>query len=237
MPSYSRRHQLTNSLIYHIYNRSNGRLPIFRSEKDHYHWMGLIKEYMLAFKAKVYHWVLMSNHYHLLVEILIPEDLSPLMAGLNRAYTHYYHATYGTTGFLWQGRFKSQPVEKERYLIACGRYIERNPVRAGIVLKASEYPYSSARFYCCGQPDGITTENPVFSEFGYDYATRQETYSKFLGAFNPGEEQLFKNLEHPLGSREFIDRLLKIHGRYLPRRKGGIPKRFVAQHIESAKIS
>ena len=166
----------------------------------------------------------MSNHYHLLLELDIPENLSLMMAGLNRAYTHYYHATYHTAGYLWQGRFKSQPVEKESYLIACGRYIERNPVRAGIVLEAYEYPYSSAGFYCTGKPDGITTDDPAFSGFGKDTLKRQDSYTEFLRKFNSEEERLFEDLENPLGSQEFIRRLLKINGRYVARRKGGIPK-------------
>lgn len=167
----------------------------------------------------------MPNHYHLLLELDIPENLSAMMAGLNRAYTHYYHTTYHTAGYLWQGRFKSQPVEKECYLIACGRYIECNPVHAGIVLEAYEYQYSSAPFYCAGKPDGITTEDPAFCEFGEDAIKKQNSYNEFLRKFDLEEERSFKNLEYPLGSQEFIRRLLKINGRYVPRRKEGIPKR------------
>ena len=228
MPSYARRHQLGRTLIYHIFNRSNARLEIFHSEQDYRHCIKLIREYSDSFSAKVYHWVLMPNHYHLLLEIDIPEELSAMMAGLNRAYTHYYHATYHSAGFLWQGRFKSQPVEKESYLIACGRYIERNPVRAGIVSEAAEYSYSSARFYCKGEPDGITIEDPTFCEFGKDDIKRRSWYIEFLRDFNSEEEKFFGNFEHPLGSQEFIHRLLKINGRYVPRRKGGIPKTLVA---------
>jgi putative transposase len=227
MPSYARRHQLNRSLTYHIYSRGNLRLEIFHSEQDFHHYLRLIKEYSYSFGVKIYHWVLMPNHYHLLLELDVPENLSIMMAGLNRAYTHYYHATYHTAGYLWQGRFKSQPVEKERYLIACGRYIERNPVRAGMVLEAYEYPYSSARFYCTGQSDGITTEDPAFCEFGRDIMEKQNSYKEFLRKFDSEEEKFFEDLEKPLGSQEFIRRLLRINGRYMPRRKGGIPKTLV----------
>ncbi len=228
MPSYARRHQLKQSLIYHVFNRGNAKLEIFHSEQDYLHYLKLIREYSGSFSAKIYHWALMPNHYHLLLEINVPEDLSAMMAGLNHAYTHYYHATYNTAGFLWQGRFKSQPVEKERYIVACGRYIERNPARAGIVLKAFEYPYSSARFYCKGKPDEITTEDPFFCEFGTDCIRRQIAYSEFLRKFDSGEEKCFENLERPLGSQEFIHKLVRMDGRYVPRRKGGVPKTLVA---------
>lgn len=224
MPSYARRHQLSRSLIYHVYSRGNLRLEIFHSQQDYCHYLKLISEYSHSFGVKIYHWVLMLNHYHLLLELEAPESLSVMMAGLSRAYTHYYHATYHTAGYLWQGRFKSRPVEKELYLIACGRYIERNPVRAGIVLDAYEYPYSSAQFYCTGKPDGITTEDPAFCEFGEDVITRQNSYSEFLRKFDSEEERSFENFEYPLGSREFVQRLLKINGRYMPRRRGGVSK-------------
>ncbi len=84
--------------------------------------------------------------------------------------------------------------------------------------------YSSAGFYCQGNPDGITTEDPAFCEFGEEVAKRRNSYVEFLKKFEADEDELFKNFEHPLGSREFIRRLLKINGRYIPRRKGGIPK-------------
>ncbi len=227
MPNYARKHRLERSLIYHIYNRGNLRLEIFHSEQDYCHYLKIIREYSKTFQVKVYHWVLMPNHYHFLIELDMPEKLSVMMTGLNRAYTHYYHATYHTAGYLWQGRFKSKPIEKDNYLIACGRYIERNPVSAGIVLEAQEYVYSSARFYCTGKPDGITIVDPAFYEFGPDEILRQNSYIKFLKKFDSEEEGIFESFEKPLGSREFIRKLLKINGRYAPRRKGGVLKTLV----------
>lgn len=220
MPSSARRHQLTQSLVYHVFNRSNARLPIFHSESDFKHFISLLKDYSSSFKLKIYHWVIMDNHYHLLLEIEEPESISSCMAGLARAYTHYYHKAYQTSGFLWQGRFKLQPVQKERYLIACGRYIERNPVRAGVVQEVALYPYSSAEFYCLGKADEITVEDPTYRDFGCDTIMRQTKYKEFLRTFNEEEEKLFRNLEHPQGDMEFKRRLIKEHGRYMPQRKG-----------------
>jgi len=227
MPSYARKHQLGSSLIYHIFNRSNARVSIFSKEEDFAYFVNLLKEYMLRFQLKIYHWVVMSNHYHLLLEIEIPENISAFMAGLNRAYTHYYHKTYQTSGLLWQGRFKSQPVQKELYLLACGRYIERNPVRSGLVLEAVDYPYSSARFYCLGKPDGITAQDPAFIEFGSDQRQRQQGYTEFLRNFDLAEEKIFANLESPLGDKEFISRLIHKDGHYIPRRQGRLAERIV----------
>lgn len=228
MPSYARKHQLNNSLLYHIFNRSNSKSPIFDSPEGYQHFIKLLIKYGERFNLKIYHWVIMQTHYHLLLEIDEPEHISKLMAGLNRAYTHYYHKVNLSYGFLWQGRFKLQPIQKERYLIACGRYIERNPVRAGIVLEAQDYYYSSARFYCFGEEDGITVEDPAFIQFGKEIIRRQTAYKEFLRNFDIEEERGFGNLENPKGDKEFIKKLVFLHGRYMPRRRGKPIKRIIA---------
>jgi putative transposase len=170
----------------------------------------------------------MPNHYHLLLEINEPELISQCMAGLNRSYTHHYHKTYSTAGFLWQGRFKLQPVQGEKYLLTCGRYIERNPVRAQMVLEASDYSYSSARFYCLGEQDGLTQESPAFIEFGQEVIQRHIAYRKFLQSFDEEEESSFTNMEYPQGNKEFVRRLIKEHGRYLPKTRGRPIERIVS---------
>jgi putative transposase len=152
------------------------------------------------------------------------------MAGLHRSYACYHHRVYQTAGFLWQGRFKVQPVEKENYLVTCGRYIERNPVRADLVKEAFEYPYSSAAYYCLGHDDGLAQESPLFISFGNDIESRRAHYSDFLRNFNQEEERCFKDLSNPQGSKEFLRRLAFANGRYLPKRRGRPrpPKRIVS---------
>lgn len=220
MPSYPRTHQLKNSLLYHVFSRSANRITIFNQEEDYRHFLGLLKNYQIKFKLKIYHWVIMPNHYHLLLEINEPVEISKFLAGLSRAYTHYHHKNYSTSGFLWQGRFKLQPIQKERYLTACARYIECNPVRADIVAKAEDYCHSSAQFYCCGLNDGITVEDPLFLQFGNERAQRKAAYCKFLSVLDGQEEKLFIDTETPCGSKEFLKKLVKEKGRYLPRRRG-----------------
>ncbi|PIP19039.1 MAG: hypothetical protein COX41_05030 [Candidatus Omnitrophica bacterium CG23_combo_of_CG06-09_8_20_14_all_41_10] len=220
MPTYARIHQLSLSLIYHIYSRSNDRIPIFKSKEDFIYFMGLLKKYSLRFGLKIYHWVIMSNHYHLLLELDEPKRISRIMAGLSKAYSCYHHKTYFTAGFLWQGRFKLQPVQKDNYLIACGRYIERNPVRAGIVNKVYGYPYSSASYYCSGENDGITVEDPAFLTFGTNLTSRRNAYIEFLRRFDSEEEKSFNNFEQPVGNKGFLRRLIKENGRFTSRRRG-----------------
>lgn len=97
MPSYARKHQLEGALIYHVYSRSHGKVFIFNDAEDFEHFQELLKIYQEKFTARIYHWVIMSNHYHLLLELETPEEISKMMAGLARAYTHYHHRKYMPT--------------------------------------------------------------------------------------------------------------------------------------------
>ncbi len=220
MPYLARAYQLSQSLIYHIFNRGNAREEIFHNKEDYQYFLNLLSNYAKNNNFRIYHWVLMPNHYHLLIEIDKPERISSLMAGIARSYVHYHHKKYGSSGHLWQGRFKSQPIQKELYLLACGRYIERNPVKSNIVSIVEDYPYSSAAYYTAGKEDGLTEEDPLFPTFGIELNQRREKYKEFLKKLNSEEEQLFENLESPRGSKEFLKYLVKENGLFLPRKKG-----------------
>ena len=225
MPSLARIYQLTQSLLYHIYSRGNAKKEIFHCEEDYKHFIRILIAYSSQKNLKIYHWVIMPNHYHLIMEFDNPKEISSVMAGIGRAYVHYYHRKYQSAGHLFQGRFKSQPIEKESYLLACGRYIERNAVVAGLSSTAQNYAFSSAAFYVNGMDDLLTKEDPLFSSFGEALSERREKYSEFLRSFNQQEESLFDALEHPCGSMEFKSRLIKERGIFLPR--NGRPRRKV----------
>jgi putative transposase len=120
---------------------------------------------------------------------------------------------------VFQGRFKSKAIEGNEYLATCGRYIERNPVRAGMLDKAERFEFSSARFYALGIKDGLTQESPLFESFGQDAASRQKAYSEFLIEKDQEDDvREFSNFEKPRGSQEFLRRLVKERGVYVPRR-------------------
>jgi putative transposase len=228
MPCYPRKHQLAGSLMYHDFNRSNAGAIIFHDNADYEKFMALLRRYVDAYSLKIYHWAIMSTHFHLLFELINPRLISKFMAGLTVIYTRYHHARYRTHGFLWQGRFKLQPVQKEGYLIACGRYIERNPVESGICVAADHYPYSSARFYTQGIGDGITVEDPTYINFGTCQMLRQEKYRYFLRESGGEEEKLFGEMEAVAGNPSFIERLKLMNGRPIPQGTGKSKRDFLA---------
>jgi len=224
MPAIARKHQLQGSLIYHIINRGNRRDEIFHYPEDYKYFIKILAEYSSRFEASIYHWVIMPNHYHLLIEIEYPEKLSKMMAGLARSYVHYYQKNYHQGGHIWQGRFKSQPIEKEVYLLRCGRYIERNPAEANMVGLAQDYEYSSASSYVYGKPDNLTTEDPTFESFGNDLTERRRGYAEFLKTFDEEEKIIFNDEESPVGSTRFKSKLIYKQSRFIPRRKDNAPE-------------
>lgn len=224
MPYHARSHQLQENIAYHVFNRGNGRYDIFHDHKDCCYFKSLLSAYSRQKAMNIYHWVIMSNHYHLLIEIAIPEKLSSIMAGINRGYTLYYHKKYGTAGFLWQGRFKSQPIQKDRYLLACGRYIEYNPVKSHLARHAEDYIHSSARYYIRGEYDDITIENPVYETFGSNKKERQTCYREFLLDFDSKDTKQYNDFNRPVGDEHFKQKLVKKHDHYFPRRQGRIHK-------------
>lgn len=225
MPYCARKHQLENSLTYHVLNRSNGRVPIFIDTEDFEYFKDILARYKTRYGFKLYHWVIMGNHYHLLLEIEDPRLISKVMAGINKAYSYYYHKNNATSGYLWQGRFKLQPVQKEDYMVACGRYIEQNPLKAGMVKSPEDYPHSSARHYCSGSKDGITDDDLWYLGLGDNEMERQKAYWEFLKDFDKDDEAHFEQMEKPAGYQAFLDRLVKEKGRFIPRRKGRIRTR------------
>jgi putative transposase len=134
---------LIKNACYHIYIRGNQKQIVFRESDDFEFYLRQLKRYKRKYSFRLYGYCLMPNHIHLVGEPIIPEKLSKLMQCLQRSYTAYYNKKYDKVGHLWQGRFKSKLIVKDRYLIDCIAYVEQNPVRASLVRNLKEYEFSS----------------------------------------------------------------------------------------------
>lgn len=165
---------------YHVIQRGNDRRKVFRDNNDYKHFYLLLKKYLKRYPSFLYHYCLMSNHLHLLLKVIEARDLSKLMQGINLSYTLYYKQKYKFTGSLWQGRYKSIVIEKDEYLMECGRYMERNPVRAGLVVDPKDYPFSSYNFYACGIESDIITEDVLCQGMGSGKTERQAKYRDYV---------------------------------------------------------
>ena len=119
---------------------------------------------------------------HLLVEPAEVGDLVRFMQSVGRRYVRYINQAYRRTGTLWEGRFKSTAVSCDEYLIACSRYIELNPVRAGLVVHPKDYRWSSYRHRALGLPDRLLDEDVWYAGLGADEKERQERYQRWIDA-------------------------------------------------------
>lgn len=131
----------------HIVQRGNNRQPIFFHEDDYSIYLEYLREALVKSNCKLYAFVLMTNHVHLLATGEMGGAVSGLMQAVGRRYVRYVNRMYRRTGTLFEGRFKSSLVDSEHYLLSCMRYIELNPVRAGIVTDPGDYRWSSYRHH------------------------------------------------------------------------------------------
>ncbi len=118
----------------------------------------------------------MTNHVHLLLTPNHESAISQLMQSLGRYYVRYINSTYKRTGTLWEGRYKDSLVDSESYLLVVSRYIELNPVRAGMVSHSAEYPWSSYRTNALGRYSRMLSPHPVYLALGSDENSRQKSY-------------------------------------------------------------
>ena len=131
---------------YHVINRGVAQMQVFEERADYEYFEELMCFYAKSFGITIHNYCLMSNHYHILLEIQ-NENLSKFMRQLNMNYSIYFNKKNNRTGHLWQGRFKSWYVTDEMYLYTLMRYIEQNPLKANMVKDIAEYPYSSYHYF------------------------------------------------------------------------------------------
>ncbi len=214
----------TEEGVFHILARGNNKQWVFQNEVDFKAYKRILKQLKEEQPFKLYHYCLMNNHIHLIIETNKLTELSKLMKRLNLFYYNHYKKKYGYAGHFWQDRFKSLLIERNEYLLACGLYIERNPVRAKIVDLAKKYTHSSYNYYAYGKEDDLTDRDIYYDELGEDDKERQQKYRQLIldkektinsTTFN----QLF------LGTREFIKQMEKKFKVNNTRLKKGRPKK------------
>ncbi len=132
---------------YHVLNRGNARSDVFHKEEDCEAFLRLIDEACQRLPIRVLAYCLMPNHFHLALQPHDDGDLSRWMQWLTTAHVRRYHRHYNSSGHVWQDRYKSFPIEADEHLYTVLRYIERNPLRAGLVQRAQDWPWSSLRWW------------------------------------------------------------------------------------------
>jgi len=142
--SRSARFFLDNA-CYHLMVRGNQKQRIFLENDDFNEYLGLLKRYKRKYCFKLYGYCLMPNHVHLIVGLEKSHMLSKIMQGLNLAYASWFNKKYNKVGHLWQGRYKSMLINKDKYLLDCIEYVEMNPIRANMYQSPFDHPWNSWR--------------------------------------------------------------------------------------------
>lgn len=205
---------------HHIIQRGNRNQRVFFCDEDKQLYLKILGFYCRKERVKIWCYCLMDNHVHL---IAVPESNGNLRRAIgetHKKYTWMINAKNNWKGYLWQGRFISYPLD-EAHLYSCVRYIERNPVRAGIVDVAENYPWSSARAHIYGIKDEVLSPLPL--------SLQVKDWRSYLRS-SESEEEIMAFRENarsgkPLGSDEFICKLELMLGRKIRRRPPGRPKK------------
>jgi putative transposase len=201
---------------HHVTQRGNRRQPTFFSESDYAHYLRLLRRWCGEAETRIWGWCLMPNHVHL---ILVPAHEDGLRAALgetHRRYTRHVNEREGWTGHLWQSRFASFPMD-ETWLIACARYVELNPVRAGLVRRPEEWRWSSARAHLGMGADGVTETDALLDRVSDWSALLEQGLAEQERGIIEGRERS----GHALGTDDFLDAIGRAIGRDArPRRRG-----------------
>ena len=161
----------------HLIQRGNNRTACFVDDADRRRYLAALLHVSERTRCPIHAYVLMTNHTHLLVTAGEANAPARMMQALGRKYVRYFNERHGRTGTLWEGRYRSSLIDSERYFLQCSRYIETNPVRAGLVNSPADYRWSSFSSNAEGQPDPLARLHPVYFALGRSVSARREAYS------------------------------------------------------------
>lgn len=211
---------------HHVTQRGNRRQDVFFTDADRQRYLALLLEYSGTYGLAVEAYCLMANHVHLVAVPRTQAALAGALKPLHMRYAQHVNRAQGLSGRLWQGRFYSCPLD-ELHLWTAVRYVERNPVRAGLTARAEDWPWSSAGGHCGLRADPLTGD-----PCGLHQQVPPESWSAWLA--EPWEEEELERLDRirsgtftgrPAGGQAFLDRLEALVGRLLrPRKRGRPPK-------------
>ncbi len=212
----------------HLIQRGNNRSACFYADEDYLFYLDVLMEQAKKHGCAIHAWCLMTNHVHLLATPESPDSAGLMMKGLGQRYVQYVNRAYRRSGTLWEGRFRSCLMQEEAYLLACYRYIEMNPIRAGMVEHPAEYRWSSYRANAQGESSVLRCPHPLYQALGRDEMLRTEAYRELfryqLDAGLVDQIRAATNGNYALGSPKFSAEVEAALGRRVTRGKPGRPK-------------
>jgi putative transposase len=213
---------------HHIIQRGNNRSACFYTDDDYWQYLDWLREYSVEHGCDIHAYVLMTNHFHLLITPESSEGLATMMKCLGQRYVQYINRTYGRSGTLWEGRFKSCITQEDKYVLGCYRYIELNPVRANMVEHPGEYLWSSYRANAQQEACDLLSPHGTYLALGRHDDDRQKQYREiFKSELDPAlvdQIRAATNSNYALGSEKFAAQIETALGRRASRGKPGRPR-------------
>lgn len=214
-------------LPHHLIQRGNDRQLIFRDTADHAFFIECLQAVAGERGLAIHAYVLMPNHLHLLATPPEADTLGRVMQAVGRRYVRWFNDRYARSGTLWEGRYRSTVIEADRYLLACSRYIELNPVRAGLAADPVAYHWSSHAHHVGRRIDPLISDHPLYWALGNTPFERQARYRAVFDG--PSDTEFLDRLRHgtnrgwAIGEGEFLARLQAAPTRPLTPRPRGRP--------------
>jgi putative transposase len=213
----------------HVIQRGNNRQAVFFEEADYRRYLDDLNEVSEKVGCLIHAYVLMTNHVHLLVTPTESAGISRLIQGLGRRYVAYVNGTYQRTGTLWEGRYKASLVAADDYLLTCMRYIELNPVRAGMVEHPADYRWSSFNWNAHGLSDGVqVSSHSCYLALGKGHSERQYAYRELFRQALPAEQvHAIRDTTNSclvLGNDRFREEVARATGQRTTKGRAGRPR-------------
>ena len=220
----------------HVIQRGNNRASCFTGDIDRRFYLKCLGECASSRGCSIHAYVLMDNHVHLLLTPAETGAASAMLQDLGRRYVRNFNLVHERTGTLWEGRFKSNLIDSERYYLTCHRYIELNPVRAGMVSAPGDYPWSSHRHYASATFNHLITEHGIYRDLGRSPEERRQAFlDRFRDEVEVERIRTSVNRGWALGSDEFVTRMESVTGRTLRPAHRGRPRKDEAPAPETLR--
>lgn len=214
--------------VHHVLQRGNNGQAIFLEMADYQRMLALLAEYAPTLDVAVHAYLLMPGSLHLLATPGTADGLPALMQAVGRRYVRYFNDTHGRTGTLWDGRFRSTPVQAERYLLPSMVWLDTAPVAAGLVTEPTLYPWSSCGFYSGVRSDRLPKPHALFWALGNTPFAREAAYAELVHAGVSAADGAALADAVPrgwaLGDAEFLADLQKTTARRVGKLRAGRPK-------------
>jgi REP-associated tyrosine transposase len=181
---------IEDGLVYHALNRGNNGAPVFCDDSDFRAFLEALGQSQTRYPFRLLGYCLMTNHFHLLIRPEPGQSISRILQSVTVAHTWRYRKRHHASGHVWQGRFKSPLVQDDAHLLVVLRYIEANPLRAGMMSDLAEYPWSSYRHHGLGEADPLLGPVPKWQKLGRTPAERRSRWRTRVHAAQPRRELL-----------------------------------------------